>query len=127
MRTALTLPFRDLKAPRLRFHPGSVLRQLGTGDLFKIRAAYRTKDNPHEWIYVLDSGCVDRAPSPLARAVQSMAGSGMNGCVVCWEPLGAGQAMVIPGTENFYWHGDVLRIPTRRVLHEFETIEEVPA
>jgi hypothetical protein len=45
---------KTTKAPKLRFKPGSFIREKATGQLFYMVCAHRYTKEPNEWYFILE-------------------------------------------------------------------------
>lgn len=111
------------KPPKMRYKVGTYVKNK-VGALFFIKIAYRKRDNPNEWIYVLEEREKVGDPSTdMSKLLQQspQAKFSPNDAIVIWELQRDG--MQLPGTETFYWFGCSVHTPNKLMIHEYEVVD----
>jgi hypothetical protein len=79
------------KPPKLRFRPGSFMREKGNNQLYCIRCAFRYLDNPSEWLFVLEyRNNIESPQTFMSFACAMISQAPVDQCVILWEPLRRG-------------------------------------
>lgn len=113
-----------MKAPKLRFKPGSFVRDQNN-QLYCIRIAFRLKGNPNEWMFLLEERKHMGDPSTPASTLieQSYGGSGTTVCKAVYEPVcHFHDAKDDPDLRNMYQFGNGCFVSNRKMLNEFTVV-----
>ena len=111
------------KPPKLRYKPGSFVRDK-KGQLYCIRTAYRTTEDPHEWVYDLEyREDLGDPRTQMSELCAEVIGQPVGICVVVWEPLSRRDlAGTLPGMENAYRFGDSKHVTNKKMLQEYSVV-----
>lgn len=114
------------KPPKLRFRPGIIVREKGSLQLYCVRVVYRLKENPHEWIYVLEyRSHVGNPSTELSTLCGDLSGDpkGMDACVVLWQPLYSSLDYSSHDLcRNMYHYGDSKAVTNKEMLNNYEVV-----
>jgi len=116
------------KPPKLRFKPGSFVRDKKTKQLYCIRVAFRLREDPHVWYFELEERDDSEAPqikSELAEIIQQqIAKPILDACVVLPIPLH--NSMDVARHElcrDMYHYGNSKMVNNKSMLNDYEVIK----